>query len=104
MDVHVWLSIGDYEERLVLQFVAQADAQAFGGPQRSIGVAEAGLFLGRGASGAEDAREMGHFVVKLIEELALRKRRGSVGLPGPKGAEPFWGAVLRVRQRPGRDN
>jgi hypothetical protein len=32
VDMHIRLSIGDYEERLILQFVAQADAQAFGRP------------------------------------------------------------------------
>ena len=32
VDVHVRLTIGDYEERFVLQFIAQTDAQALSGP------------------------------------------------------------------------
>src|SRR4029077_3596538 len=45
-DVHVRLAIGDDEQRLVLQFAAQADAQAFSRPQGIVGVAKASFLLG----------------------------------------------------------
>ena len=73
--MHVRLAIGDHEERLVLQLFTQADAQAFRGPQRNVGLAQARFFFGRGARGIEIARQMGDLAMNLVEKFALGKRR-----------------------------
>ncbi len=35
-DVHIRLAVGNHEQRFILKFVAQADAEPLGGPERSV--------------------------------------------------------------------
>jgi len=66
---------------LFCNFIAQADAQAFGGPQRNVGIAQARFFLGTCARGVEVACEVSDFMMKLIEKFALWQGRSGMRLP-----------------------
>ena len=46
--VHVWFTIGNYEERFAFQFTAQANAQPFRGPHRGVRLAKLRFFRSRG--------------------------------------------------------
>jgi hypothetical protein len=54
-DVHVRLAIRDDEQRLILQLVPHADAEAFRRPQRRIRIAETRFLFRGGTGGAQIA-------------------------------------------------
>src|SRR6266436_960156 len=103
-NMYVGLAIGDDKERLVLQFIAQADAQAFGGPQRNVGIAQARFFLGTCARGVEVACEVSDFMMQLIEKFALWQGRSGMRLPGAQSSQPLCRAGEWTRQRPANEN
>src|SRR6266850_5545001 len=103
-NMHVGLAIGDDEERLVLQLIAQADAQAFGGPQRNVGIAQARFFLGTCARGVEVACQVSDFMMKLIEKFALWQGGSGMRLPGAQSSQPLCRAGKWTRQRPANEN
>ena len=76
-DVHVRLAIRDDEQRLILQLVPHADAEAFSRPQRRIGIAQTRFLFRGGAGDAQIASQMRDFLIDLVKDFALGKNRGS---------------------------
>src|SRR6266478_1491313 len=102
--MHVWFAVGNQKQRFVLQLVAQADAQPLGSPYRGIRIAQTCFYLCYRARHVQVIGQVRHFMMQLIENFALRRRRLCAGLSGSKRAQPIGRARQRLRKSPADKN